>query len=1047
MFDVVLESFRAFILIGLYLYLNRFDRHGRIVPRAGWNAIMGGFALLIFASVLDITDNFDSLNTFVVIGDTPVEAFLEKVVGYLGGFLMLAYGLIRWMPSSQRIASEAVAREYGDINKTRAEQIIKRAVDAIVSINSDQLIVSYNEAAQRMFGYTRDEVIGQPLAFILPQGTENKHAAMVRKFSASQETGKWMGNRKEIRGLRKNGEEFFAEGSITKQEIADGVEFTVILQDVTSRKQAEQAIQESKDRLEDAQRIAHLGHWNWDIASSALTWSPEIYRIFGLNELDFTPTYESFLSRVHPDDCPIVEKSVGQAFEGKPYSIEHRIILPDGTERYVNERGEVKFNEDGEPLSMAGTVHDITDKKLADMAHRESEERFSLAMRGANDGLWDWNLKTDDVYYSPRWGAMLGYQPEELEPTLDTWVRLVDPNDKDRVLEEVRNYVEGDANAFDTEFRMRHKDGSWLTILSRAFLAHDSGDAARLVGTHVDITEIKKSERLLQALVEGTSTSTGADFFHHLTQSLAEGLGVDYAFIGEVPPDAPDSVRTMSVWAKGGVGENIEYKLAGTPCENVVGKDACCYSDHVQQLFPTDHLLVEMGVESYAGVPLFSSDGTALGLLVALGGKPMQNLETVKSMLTIFSARAGAELERERATSGAKAARDTLTDAIESLPDAFVLYDKDDRLVICNEKYRTFYPKSAPIMRPGKTFEEIIRYGIERGEYAEALGSPEQQKAWLADRLEKHCNPQEIIEQHISDGRWLRVRETKTSDGGTVGFRIDITDLKNTEKELIEYKDHLEDLVVKRSAEVHKKAEELEQALESEKKYSAMQQQFVSLVSHEFRTPLTIIDSNAQRLIRRKDDTSTEQLVERSKKIRLAVERMVVLIDTTLYASRLDAGKIQMKRGPCDLAVLVNEVCDRQAEISPSHDIRLDLDDVPPMIIADAKLLEHVFTNLLSNAVKYAPDSPLIEVRGWSEDAWVSVSVKDHGIGIPGKDLLSMFERYFRAKTAEGFKGTGLGLNISKEFTEMHGGTIEVDSVEGEGSTFTLRLPSDMKGP
>lgn len=234
---------------------------------------------------------------------------------------------------------------------------------------------------------------------------------------------------------------------------------------------------------------------------------------------------------------------------------------------------------------------------------------------------------------------------------------------------------------------------------------------------------------------------------------------------------------------------------------------------------------------------------------------------------------------------------------------------------------------------------------------------------------------------------------------------------------------------------------QLEQALESEKKYSALQQNFVSLVSHEFRTPLTIIDSLAQRIMRTKNDITPDQLVERGEKIRRAIERMVGLIEVTLYASRLDAGKIEIHPAPCVLKDIVQEVCEHHAEISPSHDIHLELDGLPAHINGDAKLLEHVFTNLMSNAIKYTPNAPLIEVRGWTEGGQAVVSVKDCGIGVSEKDLPHMFERYFRAKTAEGIKGTGIGLSVCKEFVKMHGGSVEVDSVLGEGSTFTVWLP------
>lgn len=277
------------------------------------------------------------------------------------------------------------------------------------------------------------------------------------------------------------------------------------------------------------------------------------------------------------------------------------------------------------------------------------------------------------------------------------------------------------------------------------------------------------------------------------------------------------------------------------------------------------------------------------------------------------------------------------------------------------------------------------------------------------------------------------------------GVFHDITEQKNAEKELLEHRDHLEQLVAERTSEVHKKAEELELALESAKKYADMQQQFVSLVSHEFRTPLTIIDGSAQRIMRTKDIITPDQLVQRGDKIRGAVKRMTSLIELTLYTDRIDSGKLEMSIQPCNIKELIEEICEHHRDIAPNHNIRVDLDGIPEHIDADSRLLEHIFTNLLSNAIKYAPDAPLIEVTGTIKGDTTLVSIKDQGRGIAEDDLSHMFERFFRASTANGIKGTGIGLSVCKKFVEMHGGSIDVASVIGEGSTFTVRLPIDQQ--
>ena len=132
-------------------------------------------------------------------------------------------------------------------------------------------------------------------------------------------------------------------------------------------------------------------------------------------------------------------------------------------------------------------------------SRKASEERFALVMRGANDGLWEWNLETDEVYYSPRWKSMLGYRDEEVENTLQSWIRLVHPEDRNRVLSQIADYARERNESFSTEMRLQHKDGRWISVLSRAFLASRASDGhpIRLIGTNTDITELREKEAMI----------------------------------------------------------------------------------------------------------------------------------------------------------------------------------------------------------------------------------------------------------------------------------------------------------------------------------------------------------------------------------------------------------------------------------------------------------------------------------------------------------------------------------------------------------------------
>ncbi len=168
----------------------------------------------------------------------------------------------------------------------------------------------------------------------------------------------------------------------------------------------------------------------------------------------------------------------------------------DGHRELLEIRRFPLYENNGELLGVLGIGHNITTRRESEEKLQKSEERFSLAMRGANDGLWDWNLETNEVYYSPRWKSMLGYENDELTNDLNTWQSLVHPDDKNMVLNMVRDYLVGKATSFEIEMRMQHKDGHEVFVLSRAFLVHRHCDnkAVRLVGTHVDITARKRTE-------------------------------------------------------------------------------------------------------------------------------------------------------------------------------------------------------------------------------------------------------------------------------------------------------------------------------------------------------------------------------------------------------------------------------------------------------------------------------------------------------------------------------------------------------------------------
>lgn len=236
--------------------------------------------------------------------------------------------------------------------------------------------------------------------------------------------------------------------------------------------------------------------------------------------------------------------------------------------------------------------------------------------------------------------------------------------------------------------------------------------------------------------------------------------------------------------------------------------------------------------------------------------------------------------------------------------------------------------------------------------------------------------------------------------------------------------------------------ERLEEALDRERELNGLQRQFVSMVSHEFRTPLAIIDGNAQRIIKRQGEIAPERLQNGVQKIRASVVRLINLMESVLSVSRLEAGTIKFQPGPNDLAAVVDEVCANHREVSPSHEVTADLAKLPEELTFDANLMRQVVSNLISNAIKYSPSETRVFVEGKrTAEGDIVISVRDEGPGIPPDELEKLFDRFFRGSTSTGIIGTGVGLHIVKVFVDLHEGQIDVVSKEGEGTTFTICLP------
>ncbi len=273
------------------------------------------------------------------------------------------------------------------------------------------------------------------------------------------------------------------------------------------------------DRYLLAEKAGSEGVWDWDLRSDTLYLSPRFKDFLGLPPGD--PGREAnrpndWLSLVHPEDVDWLHASFEAQMVGLtvPFQIEHRVRRADAPAdptgkprwRWLVCRGMAVMDDTGNPVRMVGSVADITDRKLAEQRLRRSEERYALAAAGAADGLWDWHIDSGEVYYSPRWKAMLGHEDAEIGDTIDEWFKRVQPGDLDGLRTAINLHLTGERSHLQHEFRLRDKAGQEMWMLVRGLaVRNEKGCAVRMAGSMTDITARKKAEQqiLFDAVHDG----------------------------------------------------------------------------------------------------------------------------------------------------------------------------------------------------------------------------------------------------------------------------------------------------------------------------------------------------------------------------------------------------------------------------------------------------------------------------------------------------------------------------------------------------------------
>ena len=270
--------------------------------------------------------------------------------------------------------------------------------------------------------------------------------------------------------------------------------------DITEIKRSQEALRRSQASLANAQRIAHIGNWEFDLKTRNGAWSEEMFSLFGVRKEDWTNGFDDLVKVLHPEDRKRVEKTVTESCAtGRAYSMDYRIIRPDGAERVIHEEGEVSCHDDV-PWKISGTVQDITGRVKAGEALRRSEASLANAQRIAHIGSWDWNIVTNELRWSDEIYRIFGVAPQEFGATYDAFIGFVHPDDRELVAKAVDETLSG-KKAYSIDHRIVLRDGAEKIVHEQGEVIFDeSGRAVEMSGTVQDITGRKRAEEEVRKL-------------------------------------------------------------------------------------------------------------------------------------------------------------------------------------------------------------------------------------------------------------------------------------------------------------------------------------------------------------------------------------------------------------------------------------------------------------------------------------------------------------------------------------------------------------------
>jgi PAS domain S-box-containing protein len=614
-------------------------------------------------------------------------------------------------------------------------------------------------------------------------------------------------------------------------------------------------------------------------------------------------------------------------------------------------------------------------------------ETFDFYMKGSNQAMWQINLENNEVNFSYNWMGMLGYEPFEFEHTFENWRIRVHPDEIEGIMIKLRDYISGKADNFEGIQRLQHKKGHYKWIKYSGLLKKNkNGNPLKIIGTHIDISELKEKEiTIVQKSQE-------------LLQIIENIDEVAFRL------DNHHKITFLSPFWE---------KMTGYKVEDSIGKKVSSFLDK-ENLLDYENNLHKISRKSN------------LSFEIELKLKTKKQIKWVSLKAKSYKIDNSILIAgRFSDINDRKIARENLM--ISERKFRFLAENTTDLITIINLDGTFGYVSNS--------VKQITGYS---------------QNVIISKHFKDFIHPEDIfivnkaffdLTEEGENNKIITYR-FKSKSGTYIWLETSYNILLDFNNVIIGRQCSSRDV-----SERIKIKNELEVSLEKQKQLNLLKSSFVSTVSHQFRTPLTVIYSNIELIELSVKNISNNNLTTRinivSERIKNEVGRMTEMMDNILLFGKYEAGKIAVKPQKVNPVVFIEKII--STYFSKLEDDRridkhfnINLRD----ITIDEQLTTHVINNLLSNAIKYSFGSknPLIEID--SDNYYTSIKIIDFGIGIPEEDMDKLFNSFFRASNTSTFEGYGLGLVIAKEFTEIQNGTIEIKSNLNIGTTVTLKFPN-----